>query len=77
MQGRKIVSITTESGRMYQGRVFIDATYEGDLMAGAGVSCKVGRESNAIYDETLNGVQTRRAIHHQFQAGVYPYVNTR
>ncbi len=53
----RIVGMTTRDGRTYRGEVFIDATYEGDLMAAAGVSYTVGRESNATYDETLNGVQ--------------------
>ncbi len=72
-QGR-IVSIRTESGRMYKGRMFIDATYEGDLLAKAGVSYTVGREANSQYGETLNGVQTKNATKHQFVAGVDPYV---
>jgi hypothetical protein len=45
----------------YQGKMFIDATYEGDLLAAAGVSFTVGREANALYSETLNGVQTKNA----------------
>lgn len=57
-----------------EGRIFIDATYEGDLMAKAGVSYHVGREANSKYGETLNGVQTKNAIHHQFVKGVDPYV---
>lgn len=73
-QGNRIVSIRMESGRTFGGRRFIDATYEGDLMARAGVSYHVGRESNAMYQETLNGVQTKNAIHHQFQPKVDPYV---
>ena len=56
-EGGRIVSITMESGKTFAGKVFIDATYEGDLMAKAGVSYHVGRESNATYGETLNGVQ--------------------
>jgi hypothetical protein len=52
--------------------VFIDASYEGDLMARAGVSYVVGRESNATYGETLNGVQLRTM--HQFPDGIDPYV---
>ncbi|HCO97079.1 MAG TPA: FAD-dependent oxidoreductase, partial [Phycisphaerales bacterium] len=59
--GSRIVSITMLSGKTYRGRIFIDATYEGDLMAGAGVSYHVGREGNDVYGETLNGVQTRNA----------------
>ncbi len=69
-----ILSITMESGNVYQGRMFIDATYEGDLMAAARVTYTVGREANSRYNETLNGVQTQRAIHHQFVRGVDPFV---
>jgi len=50
---------------------FIDATYEGDLMAMAGVSYTVGREANSKYDETLNGF--RLADHHQFKTPISPY----
>ncbi|RAV28627.1 FAD-dependent oxidoreductase [Sinomicrobium soli] len=51
--------------------VFIDATYEGDLMAGAGVSYTIGRESNETYGETYNGVQLRKR--HQFPDLIDPY----
>src|SRR5688572_31761642 len=58
--------IIMESGRAFEGRMFIDATYEGDLMAKAGVSYHVGREANRVYDETINGVQAGHAVSHQF-----------
>lgn len=51
-----IKSITMESGRVFYGKFFIDATYEGDLMAKSGVSYIVGRESNSTYGETKNGI---------------------
>jgi len=70
----RIASITTLSGKTYNGKMFIDATYEGDLMAAAGVSYRVGRESNREYGETLNGVQKANAKHHQFENFVDPYV---
>ena len=70
----KIQSIIMESGKKISGKVFIDATYEGDLLAQAGVSYTVGRESNAKYGETLNGVQTEMAVYFQFPDGVDPYV---
>ncbi len=73
-QGPRITQIVMESGRVFSGRVFIDASYEGDLMAKAGVRYAVGRESNAQYGETLNGVQTRHAKHHQFERPTDPYV---
>jgi hypothetical protein len=74
--GPRIESITTESGDTFTGRVFIDATYEGDLMAAAGVKYHVGRESNSTYGETLNGVQSKRMKGHLFTHVVDPYVKT-
>lgn len=70
----KISAIVTENGNVYRGKIFMDATYEGDLMAMAGVSYYVGRESNDKYDETLNGVQTRRSHNHVFNVKVDPYI---
>ena len=70
----RIVAITMLSGETFRGRVFIDATYEGDLMAAAGVGYHVGREANRVYGETLNGVQTRNARSHQFKNKISPYV---
>lgn len=71
---KRITEIRMESGRRFRAKMFIDATYEGDLLAKAGVSYTVGREANAQYGETLNGVQTAQGIYHQFQRGVDPYV---
>ncbi len=73
-QDGRILSIKMLSGHTFPGRMFIDATYEGDLMATAGVSFTVGREPNSKYGETLNGVQTRHARSHQFTKPVDPYV---
>ncbi len=82
----KIVSIRTLSGEEYHGKMFIDATYEGDLMAATGVSYTVGREPNSTYKETMNGVNTKltdttmtglrahNAINHNFVDGVDPFV---
>jgi hypothetical protein len=70
----RILSVRMESGRTFRGRMFIDATYEGDLMAAANVSYTIGREANSVYRETLNGVQTGHARYHQFAPGVDPYV---
>lgn len=72
-QGR-IAALSTEDGSTWSGKMFIDATYEGDLMAKAGVSYTVGREANSQYDETLNGVQTAHATKHQFMKPVDPFV---
>ena len=74
-EGARITSIRCVSGNTYAAKVFIDATYEGDLMAIAGVSFTVGREANAKYGEKLNGVQKARNVHsHRFTAKVDPYV---
>src|SRR5437762_9674015 len=70
----RIISMRMESGKAFRGRMFVDATYEGDLMAKAGVSYTIGREANRQYGETLNGVQTKNATKHQFVSGVDPYV---
>ncbi len=75
MENGKILSITTLNGNTYKGKIFIDATYEGDLMAAAGVSYIVGREANSVYGETWNGVQTG-VLHHNHYFGdlnISPY----
>jgi hypothetical protein len=84
--GNAITSIATVSGEVFQGKMFIDATYEGDLMAAAGISYTVGREGNEQYGENLNGVQANdtsltllgtisaNGRHHNFVEGVDPYV---
>lgn len=69
----RITSITMESGQTYRAKVFIDATYEGDLLAKAGCSYTVGRESNSQYGETLDGVQLGSRSH-QFNRPVDPYI---
>jgi FAD dependent oxidoreductase len=77
-QGPRVMSIATLSGNTYAARMFIDATYEGDLMAAAGADYHVGRESQATYGEKWNGVQTG-VLHHRHHFGVLkvpisPYV---
>jgi hypothetical protein len=61
--GTLIQSITTEKGETFQARVFIDASYEGDLMAQSGVSFATGREAVSQYGESLAGVRTRTPLH--------------
>ena len=69
-----IVSIKTMSGNTYSGKVFIDATYEGDLMASAGVKYTIGRESGDTYKEQFNGIQKGVFHHdHHFKVNVDPY----
>jgi len=72
-EGGRITEIATENGRVYRAKMFIDATYEGDLMARAGISFSVGREANAQYNETLNGVRAETPKH-QFTVSVDPYL---
>jgi len=66
--GDKITAITTLSGKTYEGKMFIDATYEGDLMAAAGADYHVGREANSVYGEEHNGVQLG-VLHHRHHFG--------
>lgn len=88
MLGKRIVSVAKDGPRVKEifletsapphrsssvrAKVFIDCSYEGDLMARSGISYTVGRESNEIYSETWNGVQL--LDRHQFPDGIDPYV---
>lgn len=70
--GNRITAIETLRGDVFRAQTFIDASYEGDLLALAGVSFHVGRESNSTYGETLNGVQFQKG--HNFSKPVDPFV---
>lgn len=80
VQNKRIQSITLEDSQkpdkktliQVKAKQFIDCSYEGDLMAHAGVSYTVGREDNSVYGETYNGVQMMRG--HQFWDPIDPYV---
>lgn len=73
--GARVASITTTAGDTYAGSFFIDGSYEGDLMAAAGVSYRVGRESATEYGERWAGVR-KDARHHKhfFPSAIDPYV---
>ena len=77
--GPRIKSITTLAGptgpsRRFAGKIFIDATYEGDLMAAAGVKYHVGREANSVYGEEWNGNQVGILHHrHHWKMPVDPF----
>ena len=84
MDGKRIKAITTLSGKTYHGKMFIDATYVGDLMAAAGVTYTVGREPESQYGEDLAGVRrgdTKPRVHYgqrdkdHFVKEVDAYVN--
>ncbi len=62
-EGTRVVSLDTESGDTFTARVFIDAGYEGDVMAQAGVTWVYGRESSAEYGESLAGVREQTPLH--------------
>jgi hypothetical protein len=83
MDGKRIKAITTLSGKTYHGKMFIDATYVGDLLAAAGVSYTVGREPESQYGEDMAGVRrgdTKPRVHYgqrdkdHFVKEVDPYV---
>lgn len=82
MDGKRISSITTLNGKTYSGKMFIDATYVGDLMAAAGVTYTVCREAESQYGEDMAGVRrgdTNPRVHYMqkdkdhFVAEVDPY----
>lgn len=75
MDGKRIQKIRTEDGREFAGKMFSDATYEGDLLPGAGVSFTVRREANTTYNETINGIQAKRALKNQVPDGIDPYIS--
>lgn len=72
--GARILAIRSERGVAVEAKMFLDCSYEGDLLAAAGCEFVVGREGNAQYGETLNGVQVKNSKYHQFVAGVDPYI---
>ena len=83
MNGKRITAITTLSGKTYRAKMFIDATYVGDLMAAAGVTYTVGRESESQYGESIAGVRrgdTKPRVHYtqgdkdHFIKDVDPYI---
>jgi hypothetical protein len=73
-RGGRLVEMVAEDGRRIAGTMFIDASYEGDLMGMAGIAYTTGREANAQYGEMLNGNQPRNTVNHQFTRNVDPYV---
>jgi hypothetical protein len=72
LKDKAITEMVMENGNRFRAKMFLDCTYEGDLFAKAGVSFHVGREANAQYGETINGVHKPGA--HQFTKQVDPFV---
>ena len=73
MNGKRIAQIQLETGMKISGQIFIDASYEGDLLPGSGVSFVVGRESNSEFSEQGNG-NTGVARQNQLPNNIDPYV---
>lgn len=75
-KGTRIVSITCKdengNAKTVKADTFIDTTYEGDLLAKAGVSYHIGREDSSVYGEEWNG--SHISVFHQFADGIDPYV---
>jgi hypothetical protein len=71
--GERITEIVMENGNVFRAKMFIDTTYEGDLLGMAGVSFTVGRESTNTYGESLNGIRANTPAH-QFVVPVDPYL---
>ena len=70
--GTRVTSIVMENGARFSATIFADASYEGDLMAQAGVSYTWGREAITAFNESLAGVREQTPLH-QFRAAVSPY----
>lgn len=71
--GPTIHSIRTTQGAIFRAGIFIDATYEGDLMAAAGVRYFTGREANSVYGETIDGIERHLAVGNQLPPGIDPW----
>jgi GNAT superfamily N-acetyltransferase len=70
-EGNQIRAVQFENGNRVEAKMYVDATYEGDLFAKAGVSYHIGREDNKVYGETINGFYIAKT--HQFRFPVDPY----
>lgn len=78
-QGTRIDRITLEDGSSFSAPVFVDSSYEGDLMAQAGVSFMIGREASSKYNESWAGVlphnRCQPLMDHQFMVKVSPHAS--
>ncbi len=70
----RIASVTTVDGEEFTAKVFVDCSYDGDLLAQSGVSYSWGRESKDTYGESLAGVQNIKP-QHQFAWPIYAYAD--
>ncbi|MCC6487256.1 MAG: FAD-dependent oxidoreductase [Candidatus Hydrogenedentes bacterium] len=72
MKGARLIALAMEDGTVYRGRIFVDASYEADLLPRAGISYTWGRESQSVYNESLAG-RIERSPKHQFPGPIDPY----
>ncbi|MBD8034423.1 MULTISPECIES: FAD-dependent oxidoreductase [Solibacillus] len=73
LENQSIQQVRMTDGATYEAKQFIDASYEGDLLAHAGVEYIVGREASTVYKEIYNGVQFGTQ-HHKFESFIDPYI---
>jgi hypothetical protein len=73
MKNGQIESLKTRDGHVYSAQVFIDATYEGDLMKAAKVSYAIGRESRSLHKESLAGRRDLLRSNHQINYRISPW----
>jgi len=69
----KIIGFKTENGKTFNAKIFLDCSYEGDLLYFAGISTIVGREANSVYKESKNGIRAENK-YRNFEVAVDPYV---
>jgi hypothetical protein len=72
---RRVASVTTEDGRVFAAGVFVDASYEGDLLALAGIPYAVGREDKRRYGERWAGRQELLPGRHTMPPFISPFVD--
>ncbi|KAH7176432.1 FAD dependent oxidoreductase-domain-containing protein [Dactylonectria macrodidyma] len=69
----RIEAILLENGKLISGKVFVEASYEGDLLAAAGITWTRGREASSVYSESLAGVRGE-TLYRQIDADIDPYI---
>jgi hypothetical protein len=69
----RITELLTRGGKSFSARVFVDATYEGDLLKAAGVSWAIGREGRSKYHESFAGRQELLPGNHQLRVPTSPF----
>jgi hypothetical protein len=84
MTNQRIAQMTAQDGTVFRAKQFIDTTYEGDLIAAAGVTFTWGREGTSVYNESLAGIRSPGGTYNYDPyvdagnpaSGLLPLVNT-